>query len=153
MKTGIDFTNAYCSTPTCIPARVTLLSGMSQRNTGIISYAEGADWNFPTLLRTAFSSRGYYSKAVGKMHVSSSRKLCGFHLIYLHDGYLHTTRNTEKKVRETFEFTDDYYRWLKQQVNYPIGLNDAGLDCNFWVARLFLFEAQLLTFEFAVRPA
>lgn len=58
VRTGIDFTNAYCATPTCIPARASLLSGLSQKNTGIVGYAEGADWNFPTLLGSAFSSIG-----------------------------------------------------------------------------------------------
>ena len=153
VKTGIDFTNAYCATPTCIPARATLLSGMSQRNTGIVGYAEGADWNFPTLLGTAFSSRGYYAKAVGKMHVSPPRKLCGFHHIDLHDGYLHATRNTDKRLRETFEFTDDYYHWLKQQVTFPIGLNDAGLDCNSWVARPFPYEERLHPTNWATEKA
>lgn len=153
VRTGIDFSNAYSATPTCVPARASLLSGLSQKNTGIVGYAEGANWNFPTLLGEAFSSIGYYAKAVGKMHVSPPRKLCGFHHIDLHDGYLHATRNTHKQVRQSYEQTDDYFHWLKQQVNHPIDLNDSGLDCNSWVARPFPYEERLHPTNWATEKA
>lgn len=153
VRTGIDFTNAYCATPTCVPARASLLSGLSQQNTGIVGYAEGANWNFPTLLGEAFSSIGYYAKAVGKMHVSPPRKLCGFHHIDLHDGYLHATRHTNLSVRSAYEHTDDYFYWLKEQVNHPIDLNDAGLDCNSWVARPFPYDERLHPTNWATEKA
>lgn len=87
------------------------------------------------------------------MHVSPPRKLCGFHHIDLHDGYLHATRNTNNDVRFSYEHTDDYFHWLKQQVSHPIDLNDAGLDCNSWVARSFPYEERLHPTNWATEKA
>lgn len=140
---GTDFTNAYSATPTCIPARASLMSGLSQQNTGIVGYEEGADWNFPNTLGQVFADRGYYAKAVGKMHVSPARKLLGFHHIDLHDGYLHVSRKESFPTNETYESTDDYLSWLREQVGRPIDLHDSGLDCNSWVARPFPLEERL----------
>lgn len=134
---GVDFNNYYAATPTCIPARASLMSGLDQTSTGIVGYEEGANWDFPHLLGGVFSERGYHAKAVGKLHVYPPRKLCGFHHVSLHDGYLHHSRKYSKTVKETYERTDDYLLWLKNQGKYPMGLNDLGLDCNSWVARPF----------------
>lgn len=140
---GADFSNYYAATPTCIPARASLMSGLNQKSTGIVGYEEGADWEFPNLLGEVFSKRGYYAKAVGKLHVYPPRKLCGFHHVDLHDGYLHDSRKYSKTVRETYERTDDYLRWLKRQKAYSLDLNDSGLDCNSWVAKPFDQEERL----------
>ncbi|MDO4432665.1 MAG: arylsulfatase [Aerococcaceae bacterium] len=150
---GCDFTEAYSATPTCIPARASLMSGLSQVNTGLVGYQEGADWNFPNYLGKAFADRGYYAKAIGKMHVSPPRKLCGFHHVELHDGYLHATRDTTLATAESFQRTDDYLSWLQQQVNFRIDLNDAGLDCNSWVARPFPYEERLHPTNWATERA
>ena len=150
---GCDFTQAYSATPTCIPARASLMSGLSQVNTRLVGYQEGADWNFPNHLGKVFADRGYYAKAVGKMHVSPPRKLCGFHHIDLHDGYLHATRNHNLLTKYSYQRTDDYLTWLQQQVSYPIDLNDSGLDCNSWVARSFPYEERLHPTNWATQKA
>lgn len=140
---GVDFTNYYTATPTCIPARASLMSGLNQENTGIVGYEEGADWNFPHLLGQVFSERGYYAKAIGKLHVYPPRKLCGFHHVELHDGYLHDARDYSKSVRDSYERTDDYLIWLREQGKGSMDLTDTGLDCNSWVARPFIDEERL----------
>lgn len=140
---GADFSNYYAATPTCIPARASLMSGLDQRSTGIVGYEEGADWGFPNLLGEVFSDRGYYAKAIGKLHVYPPRKLCGFHHVDLHDGYLHDSRKYSKTVRDTYERTDDYLRWLKRQENHSLDLNDGGPDCNSWVAKPFTQDERL----------
>lgn len=140
---GVDFSRYYTATPTCIPARASLMSGLSQENTGIVGYEEGADWNFPHLLGEIFSERGYYAKAIGKLHVYPPRKLCGFHHVTLHDGYLHDARLYSKSVRETYERTDDYLIWLRNQGKGALDLTDMGLDCNSWVAHPFNEEERL----------
>lgn len=140
---GVDFNHYYTATPTCIPARASLMSGLKQTNTGIVGYEEGADWNFPNLLGEVFSDRGYYAKAIGKLHVYPPRKLCGFHHVSLHDGYLHDARLYSKSVRETYERTDDYLIWLRNQGKTSMDLTDMGLDCNSWVAHPFNEEERL----------
>lgn len=150
---GIDFVNAYSATPTCIPARASLLTGLSQSHTGLIGYREGTAFNYPKFLGEAFAEKGYYAKAVGKMHVSPPRRLCGFHHIDLHDGYLHATRNSELKVKESFERTDDYLAWLKEVMPHTVDLNDMGLDCNSWVARPFVYEERYHPTNWATQKA
>ena len=76
------------------------------------------------------------------MHVSPPRKLCGFHHIELHDGYLHGTRHTDLAYGQSFAMTDDYLTWLREQVGSRADLPDIGLDCNSWVARPFHLEER-----------
>lgn len=141
-RCGTDFTQAYSATPTCIPARATLLSGLSQVNTGFVGYEEGANWNFPTAMGKVFSDRGYYTKAIGKMHVSPPRNRMGFHHIELHDGYLHATRNSKYNNNKSYGYTDDYLIWLKDKLGNKKDIIDAGLECNSWVSRPFLYEEE-----------
>lgn len=150
---GIDFSHAYSATPTCIPARASLMSGLSQKNTGIVGYEEGLDWTFPNYLGGAFAERGYYAKAIGKMHVSPPRKLCGFHHVELHDGYMHATRKESRPTNQTYEYTDDYLSWLREQLPFTADLHDHGLDCNSWVARPFPYEERLHPTNWAVEKS
>lgn len=142
ISNGFDFTNVYSATPTCIPARATLLSGLSQTSTGIVGYQEGANWNFPNQLGGAFAKRGYYAKAIGKMHVNPPRNRMGFHHVELHDGYLHQTRKTNIKVEDSYEYTDDYLAYIKEKLGSNTDFIEYGLDCNSWVSRPFPFEEK-----------
>lgn len=66
-KEGATFTRAYSSTPTCLPARAALLTGMSPWKHGLLAYAPIATkykLEMPRILRDA----GYYTFATGKMH-------------------------------------------------------------------------------------
>ena len=150
---GCDFRQAYSATPTCIPARASLMSGLSQTNTKMVGYQEGADWTFPNYLGQAFAQRGYYAKAIGKMHVSPPRKLCGFHHVELHDGYLHATRNSKLAHQDSYHRTDDYLRWLQEQAPFAMDLTDSGLDCNSWVTRPFPYEERLHPTNWATQRA
>lgn len=137
---GINYINAYSSTPTCVPARASLLTGLSQKNHGKIGYVERINFNYKRTIATEFNKRGYYCKAIGKMHVHPSRKLCGFHHVELHDGFLHTNRNINRKFYEAYESTDDYLEWLKEKMGYSADLIDLGIDCNSWVSRPWPFN-------------
>lgn len=134
---GTDFTQAYAATPTCIPARASLLTGLSQTSTKLVGYQEGTPYEYPHFLAGELAKQGYYCKAVGKMHVHPPRKLCGFHHIDLHDGYLHATRNHQLPYGQSYSATDDYLSWLQEYHEGKVDLNDLGLSCNSWVARPF----------------
>lgn len=150
---GTDFRQAYSATPTCIPARASLLTGLSQTSTGLVGYQEGTAWDYPQFIATALAGRGYYCKAVGKMHVHPPRKLCGFHHIDLHDGYLHATRNSQFAYGQAYTATDDYLDWLLEQGHPPMDLNDAGLSCNSWVGRPFPYQERLHPTNWATSKA
>ncbi|MFC5653460.1 arylsulfatase [Paenibacillus solisilvae] len=130
-RNGVHFQNAYSATPSCIPARAAIMTGMSQRSHGRVGYQEQVPWNYTHMLPAAFSKAGYHTQCVGKMHVYPTRNLCGFHNIVLHDGYLHYNRNyTGLPAAEHFNEYDDYLHWLKRQAGSDQDLLDHGLDCN-----------------------
>lgn len=100
---GAVFTRAYSSTPTCLPARASLLTGMSAWKHGLLSYAPIATkytYEMPRLLRDA----GYYTFATGKLHfkpigseklkvefseLDNSKFMHGFNEIKLCEGWGH----------------------------------------------------------------
>lgn len=128
---GVAFANAYSATPTCIPARAAIMTGMSQRSHGRVGYEEKVPWNYEHTLAGELSQAGYHTQCVGKMHVYPARNLCGFHNVVLHDGYLHHNRfKHENTYDEHYDQVDDYLQWLRREAGASSDITDLGLDCN-----------------------
>lgn len=139
---GFNFENTYAGVPSCIPARASLMTGMKQRNHKRVGYEDGVDWDYENTLAGVFSKNGYHTHAVGKMHVYPERNLCGFNSIELHDGYLHESRKQNKPGFSQFENTDDYLKWVKEELGTETDLTDLGIGCNSWVSRPFEQEEK-----------
>ena len=142
-KYGHMFTRAYSATPSCVPARAALLTGLTQRSHGRVGYQDGVPWKYPVTLPGEFAGAGYHTQCVGKMHVSPARSLCGFHNVVLHDGYLHHQRSQARAAGDSCEATDDYLQWLRAQIGPQADLIDDGLECNSWMARPFGYAEHL----------
>lgn len=128
---GVLFQNAYTATPTCIPARAAMMTGMSQRSHGRVGYQDRVPWRYEHTIAGELAKAGYHTQCVGKMHVFPARNLCGFHNVVLHDGYLHHNRiKHEVEADRHFDQCDDYLVWLRQQAGADIDITDLGLDCN-----------------------
>ncbi|NOU88363.1 arylsulfatase [Paenibacillus sp. LMG 31460] len=128
---GVLFRNAYSATPTCIPARAALLTGMSQRSHGRVGYEEHIPWTYEHTLPGELANAGYHTQCVGKMHVYPTRNLCGFHNVVLHDGYMHYNRDNSRTAHaEHFNECDDYLNWIRNTEPGTYDLMDNGLDCN-----------------------
>jgi arylsulfatase len=100
-REGALFNRAYTSTPTCLPARAALLTGMSPWGHGLLKYeplATKYKYEKPRILREA----GYTTYATGKMHykpigvgglginveeLDNCKFLHGFHKIDLCEGW------------------------------------------------------------------
>ena len=95
---GYSFTHAYSATPTCVPARAALMTGLNQENHKRVGYQDGVEWDYDKTIASEFTDAGYYTKAIGKMHVYPPRKLMGYHHIELHDGYLHHSRKRDWEI-------------------------------------------------------
>ena len=67
---GVRYENAYSACPTCVPARASLYTGMSQEHTGRVGYEDLVPWNYTHTLAGELSKAGYYTQCVGKMHVT-----------------------------------------------------------------------------------
>ncbi len=131
MRTGTRFARAYSATPSCVPARASLLTGLSQEHHGRIGYEDGVPWDYEVTLPSVLSAAGYQTQAVGKMHVFPERETVGFDDVELHDGYLHFVRNRYSDLTEA----DDYLPWLRERLGYEADDFEHGVHCNSVVAR------------------
>ena len=139
---GVIYPHAYSACPTCVPARATLYTGMSQKKTGRVGYEDLVPWRYEHTLAGELSKAGYYTQCVGKMHVHPLRNNLGFHNVRLHDGYLHAYRRPNTPSYEDQRVADDYYWWLKQELGITADPVDNGTDCNSWVARPWMYEEK-----------
>lgn len=129
---GARFTNAYSATPTCIPARTALMTGLAQETHRRVGYQDGVPFDYPLTLAGEFRRGGYQTHAVGKLHVWPERARIGFDDVRLHDGYLHHSR----KRSRAYELFDDYLPWLRQRDrDATADYTGHGLNCNSIVAR------------------
>ncbi|MFX0037984.1 MAG: sulfatase [Promethearchaeota archaeon] len=64
---GVHFTNAFCTNPTCMPNRATLLTGLYPNVHGVRSNGMILSKNIPTITQTLVK-KGWYTAAFGKLH-------------------------------------------------------------------------------------
>jgi len=139
---GIRFTNAVTATPSCIPARVALFTGMSQENHCRVGYEDGVRWNYPHTLAETFAENGYQCHCSGKMHVHPLRNSMGYHSIDLHDGYLGYYRGGNIPYHEDQRIADDYFYWLKSELGANVDVIDTGIAANAFAARPWLYDEK-----------
>lgn len=132
-RSGTRFSNAYSATPTCVPARMALMTGLDQAHHGRVGYQDGVPFDVETTLPGEFRRAGFQTQAIGKMHYSPERGRIGFDDVILHDGYLHHSRGRQRAA----EFYDDYLAWLREQAGESAVSDyfDDGVHCNTVVAR------------------
>lgn len=140
---GILFPNAWSATPSCIPARAALHTGLSQEHHGRVGYADGVPWDYENTLASAFSAAGYQCHCAGKMHVHPLRSSLGYHSIDLHDGYLGYYRQPDTPYCEDQRIVDDYFHEMQGLLNPDGGPADTGLDVNGWAARPWPYAERL----------
>lgn len=138
---GARFTRAYSATPSCVPARMSLMTGLSQRSHRRVGYSDGHAFDVTPTLPGEFRRHGYHTQAIGKMHVHPPRNRIGFDDVILHDGYLHFTRERDTAA----ELYDDYVPWLRGQPGQARSADyaDHGLNPNSIVARPWSHEERL----------
>jgi len=103
---GITFTSAYCATPSCIPARASLLTGMSGSSCNRIGYLDGVPWRYPVTMQGTFRDAGYQTINVGKTHYYPRRNGQGFEINRLYDPQ--NWLDGEKS---------DYHKWLHDETD------------------------------------
>ena len=128
---GARFSQAYSATPTCIPARAALYTGLKQTSHGRIGYLDGVPWNYPITIASEFTRHGYQTQAIGKMHVYPERSQMGFQNVILHDGFINYPRSNN----HNYDLIDDYIPWLRQRYRYDTDYFGHGVHCNSNFAR------------------
>ena len=103
-RSGVRFRNAYSECPVCIPARRTLMTGVSPRTHGDRDFGETMPMpDLPTMAQ-AFRDAGYQAYAVGKLHVYPQRNRIGFDDVTL-----------DEEGRTQYGVVDDYEAFLANQ--------------------------------------
>jgi len=85
MANGVTFTNAYSTTPTCIPARRELFTGAFSPTHGDRVFNETLRMPALPTMAQVFRNAGYQAFAVGKMHVYPQRDRIGFDDVILNE--------------------------------------------------------------------
>lgn len=148
---GMRAAHMYTSAPTCVPARMTMFTGLAPAHHGRVGYQDGIPFDIQTTLPGEFRKAGYQTMAVGKMHFYPERVRLGFDDVLLHDGYLHFSRG---RIRNS-DWYDDYLTWLRGQAGETAVSDylDDGLHCNSMIARPWPLEERLHPTSWAVTKA
>ena len=132
---GTVFTHAYTATPSCIPARASLMTGMDPWHTGILGMGPGQPQcaNLPNTLPAALARAGYHTQGVGKMHFHPQRSLQGFG---------HTVIDESARVVDP-GFVSDYAAWFDRNKPADVDRYEHGIDANSWMARPYHLPEHL----------
>ncbi len=125
---GTLFRNCFSSSPVCMPARATMLTGLTNRASGVYTNGVNLDESIPTL-PSILAEAGYRTHAVGKLH----HKIWGGRTIAPDED---TTLNPERRIYWDWpgrweghhykQFPDPYYGYqtldvCNGHVNYVYG--------------------------------
>ena len=111
---GATFTQAYTPCPSCVPARRSLMTGLSPYSQGMVGYKDGEPWDYDTTLAGELTRAGYQTINIGKTH---------FHPPRLHLGF------------EQLITPADYGEWLACQPGIEVEKFAHGVPGNSWMAR------------------
>lgn len=102
---GVRYQNAYSTSPICVPARASLLTGLNAIRNGV---TDNGQWLRPDLaacgVRTwpeLLAAQGYYTAAIGKMH---------FYPWDIKHGFQYRSICEDKRW---LQIRDDYYHFLR----------------------------------------
>ena len=100
---SVQFTAAYSPSPTCIPARACLATGLRPASTGRVGYRDGVPWEYPNTFMRLLRDGGYQTLCAGKTHFHPARARLGFEELSLYE------------VPCMGDEPSDYHRWLREQ--------------------------------------
>lgn len=140
---GMLFENAYSACPSCIPARASLFTGRTPAGTGRVGYKDGVAWEYDHMLAQEMRDGGYQTAVVGKMHVHPPRLGCGFEYMRLHDGYIGHCRKANLPYWMHQNVSDDYMRFLKDELGEFADVNGTGVENNSWITHPWAYEERL----------
>ncbi len=129
---GVVFKKNYVTCPICIPARRSLLTGLSPFEHGLSEYKEGLEFTPSFTVPQLLGANGYQTALVGKLHMFPQRKRFGFDHLVLSD-----TPNYRKNFK--FQKENDYILWLQKQ-GLMHDSNASTLSSNGREARPFLID-------------
>ena len=113
VENGVVFTRAYSSCPECVPARVTIKTGMPPWQSGSTNNGEKISQKTDTIM-SILGKNGYHTQAIGKMHFLPTRAKFGFDEMWL-------SEEIPKKIKDD-EFLKDLIRKGYGHAEEPHGM-------------------------------
>jgi choline-sulfatase len=98
-ENGIRFTNAYCSSPVCVPSRMSLLTGLYAHSTGVINNNDQLDWRYRTIAHQ-FAEAGYITALIGKMHFRDANRHGFEYYLSINDWLMYLGPKTKEYASE-----------------------------------------------------
>lgn len=124
-RLGTRFSHAYSESPICIPARRSMMTGLSPRTHGDRSFLPEMRMPDVPTLPSVFRSAGYQTRAVGKLHVYPQRDRIGFDEVVL-----------AEEGRQGLGAVDDYDLYLADQgkvgQQFAHGMSNNGYEHRQW---------------------
>ena len=111
---GVTFVNGYTPSPSCVPARRCLMTGLTPNGTGFLGYRDNLPWPYEQTLAGELSRGGYQTINVGKTHFHPRRAHLGF---------------------EQLITPQDYEEWIEGQTRHPRAKYAHGVHPNSWMSR------------------
>lgn len=100
-SSGVRFTRAYTTCPSCIAARRSLMVGQFPATHGVVGYQDKLEWDAPPTLPGVLREAGYQTAIIGRsMHLYPVRKRYGFE---------------QMMIMDHKEGTGEYDQWLAEQ--------------------------------------
>lgn len=143
---GTRFSHAYSATPSCIPARAALWTGMDQWHNGILGMGAGQGPipnDYPWTLAGMLSRNGYHTHLTGKGHFHPFRSSMGFQSSELDESGRHD---------ESLPISD-YRKWFYEHAASGVTPDDHGIGWNAWQARPWHTHEYLHPTAWTVRQA
>lgn len=128
---GWSCARAYSPSPSCIPARACLATGLSPWRCGRIGYQDGQPWPYQGTMQERLRQAGWQTVQVGKTHFHPHRLHLGFEVNDLYEA-----------SRREPGFVSDYHAWLAERA--PT-VRDTALDRdpNSWVVSPWVADEHL----------
>lgn len=132
---GTNFSHAYSTTPSCIAARRTILTGQHAAQHGMVGYEDGVEFHPAYTLPGLLGEAGYQTELVGKLHQYPQRKRYGFDHLVL-------SETIDHRPGSPYLGQNDYVDWLHDAVGGNVDPNLHGIGSNSRLARPYHLEER-----------
>lgn len=144
--TGTNFTRAYSTTPSCIAARRSLLTGQHGVTHGMVGYEDGVEFKPEFTVPGLLGQAGYQTQLIGKLHQYPQRKRYGFDNITL-------SEQIDYRPGSPVFGHNDYVDWLHQKAGVDADPNLNGMGANSRLARPWHLDESLHHTSWAAQEA
>ena len=143
---GTNFSRAYSTTPSCIAARRTLLTGQHGTSHGMVGYQDEVEFHPEYTLPGLLGEAGYQTQLIGKLHQFPQRKRYGFDHVIL-------SEQIDYRPNSPTFAQNDYVDWLHDAAGGNVDPNLHGIGPNSRLARPFHLDESLHHTSWVVQEA